>query len=70
MKNFTYFESTEGGMEVHQGIQNKDELSFLAGWMDGMCKTGDTIMVAWMESALVGQMYEHRLGCLVRMMDT
>ena len=70
MKNFIYFENREGVMEVHEGIRNKDELSFLAGWMDEMCKTGDTIKVDAMESALVGQKYNHRLGCLVRMMDT
>lgn len=34
MKNFIYFEHTEGGMETHQGIQKANDLMFLAGWMD------------------------------------
>lgn len=69
MKNFIYFESTEGGLEIIEDIQCAADLSHLCGWMDDICKIGDKQMVAWMNNALIGQKYDHRLGCLIRLID-
>jgi hypothetical protein len=69
MKNFTYFESTEGGIEVYESIMVTSDLNFLNSWMNEECKQADKALVTWMETAQVGQMYSHRLGYLVRMAD-
>jgi hypothetical protein len=70
MKNFVYFEMVEGGMEVTEGIESPDDLSFLYRWMDDVCRSEDEALSSWMETAMVGQLYPHRLGYLVRLMDT
>ncbi len=69
MKNFIYFESTEGGMETITDIQCAADLSNLSGWLNGICKIGDKKMINWMDNALIGQKYNHRMGCLVRLLD-
>jgi len=69
MKNFVYFEAQEGGMDTIENIKTADDLRYLRGWMDKECIVDDEEMVKWMETALVGQLYNHRLGSLVRLLD-
>lgn len=68
MKKFMYFESTEGGMETHTVFSN-EQFPRIYGWMDTDCKAEDSKLLKWMESADVGESYEHRLGVLVRLKD-
>jgi len=69
MKNFVYFESTEGGMEVIEDIQGGNNLSTLRGWMSGKCSTDDIKILKWINTASIGEMCNHRLGYLVRLVD-
>ena len=68
MKQFMYFENQEGGMGVFE-IRSEQDLHSLYGWMRPDCKTEDTALLYWMERAFVGELYDHRLGCLVRLKD-
>lgn len=68
MKNFVYFESQEGGMGVISATESCD-LDGLYGWMREDCEKQDTALVEWMKIAEVGEMYDHRLGYLVRLKD-
>jgi len=68
MKNFMYFESTEGGMN-HFVINDVRDLKKLYGWMNDYCKPMDSILLNWMKSADIGEICEHRLGVLVRLKD-
>jgi len=68
MKNFIYFESQEGGMDYFT-IEKSKDLKRLYGWMNNGCEAGDSILSHWMESAEIGEIYEHRLGVLVRLKD-
>ena len=63
---FIYFHNTDGGMETYQ-ITTVSDFNSLYGWMRDDCKDDDSTMVKWMLTADVGEMYEHRLGCLVRL---
>ena len=69
MKHFVYFEATEGGMSDHD-ITEELDFSFLRSWMKGWCSVKDGEMVNWAEEAEVGEMFDHRLGCLVRLKDS
>jgi hypothetical protein len=66
--DFIYFESTEGGMEFFH-VSKPDDLAQLRGWMDAMCHKEDTALVMWMERAEIGELFEHRLGIMVRLKD-
>lgn len=69
MKTFTFFEDTEGGMEIIGDVYSEEDLSCLRGWMCKLCEAHDKSLLIWMETALVGQRCDHRLGVLVRMAD-
>ncbi len=66
VKNFAYFQSTDVGMYMHV-IKNEADFAFLNGWQSDLCKHGDTEMVKWMDTAEIGEVYDHRLGALVRL---
>lgn len=68
-KQFAYFESTDGGMEsfIASVIEDFEQLN---GWQTDSCKEADDAMIEWVEKAQIGEMYEHRLGCIVRLKDT
>lgn len=68
MKQFMYFESTEGGMETSV-FRGQNDLPYLYGWMSDHCQDADTAMVTWMETAEIGDVFDHRLGYLVRIKD-
>lgn len=68
MKKFLYFESTEGGMEVYS-VHSPEEFPRLYGWMTPSCACEDEGMLRWMDTAEIGDVYHHRLGCLVRIKD-
>lgn len=67
-KQFAYFESTDGGMEffIANAIEDFEQL---CGWQTDSCKVADDAMTEWVEKAQIGEMYEHRLGCIVRLKD-
>lgn len=65
MKQFMYFQSTDGGMEVFT-VSSPEEFPPLYGWMTTSCACGDRGMLAWMDTAEIGDVYDHRLGYLVR----
>lgn len=69
MKDFIYFKSTDGGMEVVEEIETSADMTFLYGWLDDDCLVEDIRLIRWMDTAEVGQKFNHRLGCLVRLMD-
>jgi hypothetical protein len=56
MKKFTYFESTEGGMDMIEGIINDGpgDLATLRGWMSPTCVRDDIELLDWMKVAEVG----------------
>ena len=68
-KQFAYFEITDGGMEsfIASAIEDFEQLN---GWQTDSCKEADDAMIEWVEKAQIGEMYEHRLGCIVRLKDT
>lgn len=68
MKKFEYFESQEGGMD-HFTVTTSLDLRRLYGWMNDDCETSDLLLLRWMDSTDVGEMYEHRLGIMVRIKD-
>ena len=68
MKHFVYFESREGGMGVHEILYEKD-LFLIPYWMRPGCVEQDNALREWMNTAEVGEMCWHRLGCMVRMKD-
>jgi len=70
MKNFIFFEATEGGMDITENISSSKNLFFISSWMNGKYKKGDKKMIIWMDTALVGQKYNHRMGYLVRLINT
>lgn len=67
-KQFMYFQTTDGGM-VNFPVTGPRDLRDLLGWMNDSCMREDQKLLRWMESAQVGEMTEHRLGCLVRLKD-
>ena len=68
MKSFFYAEDTEGGM-CPIFFNQASELSGLYGWMCGDCVHQDTALTNWMETAEVGDTFDHRLGIAVRLKD-
>lgn len=66
-KIFTYFEEIEGGMTTTFNIQTANDLKFLQGWDPET--TDDRDLLLWMYEARVGEIFEHRLGYLVRVED-
>ena len=68
MKHFMYFENTDGGMDSFD-VYDETDLANLLGWKDDMCLKEDQELLDWMSKADVGEMKDHRLGCLVRMKD-
>lgn len=68
MKQFMYFETTDGGMNSFS-VYSEADLANLYGWKSPDCIKEDHLLVDWMAWAEVGEMKEHRLGCLVRMRD-
>jgi hypothetical protein len=70
VKQFAYFEQQEGGMGFYV-VSEPDELSFLRGWMLDKwgCASEDTALVEWMQTAEIGDYYDHRLGVIVRLKD-
>lgn len=71
MKQFFYFENTEGGMEVHEKISGPEYFHkrVLYGWMDPDVEREDKELLWWMGVAAVGDFYYHRLGVIVRVGD-
>lgn len=67
-KTFLYCETTEGGMHM-QIVHSQKDLATLCGWMDKWCRLVDEALVSWMETAEVGDYYDHRLGVMVRVKD-
>lgn len=68
MKQFVYFQNTEGGMDTSFFVA-AGELADLRGWMTPSCRADDTRLVAWLETAEVGDYFTHRLGDVVRLKD-
>jgi len=69
MKKFCYFENQDGGMGVYE-MSSKEQMPRLYGWMkEGWCKEEDEAMLKWMDTAEVGEDFEHRLGIMVRLKD-
>jgi hypothetical protein len=64
-KRFMYFESEEGGMSEFE-FSLPEELSCLRAWGELPI---DEKLVEWMKTAKVGEYFEHRLGCAVRLID-
>lgn len=77
MNCFIYFEDTEGGMEPRHirlplGFAEDEGYKVtlpLRSWMEDDCSQEDNELVAWMETADVGEYYYHRLGVMVRVKD-
>lgn len=67
-KRFLYCEATEGGMDQWEFFTS-DGLIGLHGWMDRDCRSYDEDLVAWLDTAEIGEYYEHRLGVVVRLKD-
>lgn len=67
-KQFAYFESTDGGMEYFVA-ETVEDFKQLYGWQTADCKVADDAMIEWAEKAQIGEMYQHRLGCIVRLKD-
>lgn len=70
MKHFVYFEVEDGG--VHKfDVFNPTDLEHLYCWMKPQygSNVDDTLLLNWMESAEVGEYFDHRLGYLVRLKD-
>lgn len=65
MKQFMYFQSREGGMDVNE-FSSASEFPHLYGWMSGSWIAEDSAMLSWMDVADIGETYYHRLGVLVR----
>lgn len=68
LKTFIYCEATEGGMDSYI-VHSSDDLKNLYGWMSRDCRKEDKSLVAWMETAAVGEHLDHRLGVIVRLKD-
>jgi hypothetical protein len=62
-----YFESTEGGMEVHDPFRL--DRPCLYGWMNDSCREDDSALARWVDAARVGESYQHRLGVAVCLKD-
>ncbi|RLG18762.1 hypothetical protein DRN75_00925 [Nanoarchaeota archaeon] len=61
--SFTYFMDTEGGLDVCEYVE---DLTFIPGWMSAQQEIEDKQLVEWMKSAIVGDVFSHRLGTMVR----
>lgn len=68
LKSFMYFWYQKGGMSAFSAKDKKD-FTNLHGWMSADCRTDDTAMLDWMETAEIGDVFAHRLGYLVRLKD-
>lgn len=68
MKRFLYIEETDGGMAPIV-VGSASELNGLCGWMHESCKADDMALINWMNTAEIGEYYEHRLGIMVRLKD-
>lgn len=67
MKRFIYFLDNEGGMDTIYVNEGEDVLSWIAfGSMDNPEDVG---LLDWMKTAPVGGWCEHRVGCMVRVLD-
>lgn len=55
-------------MEFHL-ILDSGELRHLYGWMSIDCVKQDLELQRWMNTAQVGEHFEHRLGVCVRLID-
>jgi hypothetical protein len=70
MKQFAYFESTDGGMEEHYVSKISDLAPALRGWMERTsCYAPDCALIEWANNAAVGECFTHRLGVCVRLQD-
>ena len=63
-----YFESEEGGMSAFE-VYGEVDLKGLYGWGREDCKDRDNRLLEWMDKADIGELYDHRLGCIVRLKD-
>lgn len=68
MKQFLYCEGTDGGMD-HFLVSTVEDLAPLRGWMSLGCRNADLALRAWLTTAQIGEMHEHRLGICVRLKD-
>ncbi len=67
IKSFVYFEEQEGGMKVHEDIRVNSDMNFLYGWMDNVCQDEDIALRKSLSTLSVGEMFEHKLGNLIRL---
>lgn len=66
---FTYFESTKGGMECIFDIRDPEsDLKCLYGWMDSESEAADRQLLEWTKTARIGEGRAHRLGYMVRVL--
>lgn len=68
MVTFLYCQSTEGGMDYFT-FSGPSILDFLPGWMRGDCIPYDQKLVDWLSCAEVGEVFQHRLGVVIRLQD-
>lgn len=67
-KQFIYFENQQGGMGTIM-FSDPHDLKCLYGWMRTDCVEDDSALIAWTETAEVGEMFNHRLGYCVRLKE-
>lgn len=63
-----YFESTDGGMDTTESKGWKNPFN-PHRWMQAGCRVEDEALLEWMGVAEVGQLFNHRMGCCVRLKD-
>ena len=68
MKQFMYFESTEGGMEAYT-FSGVDDFDKPYGWMSDHCEEWDKALIEFIVNAEIGDVRDHRLGYCVRLKD-
>ena len=64
-KEFLYVEQTEGGMTPYL-IRDNRPPTFLRNWMELAQQKSDRALVKWMGDAEVGDIFDHRLGIMIR----
>ena len=68
MKQYLYFESQEGGMDMFS-FSDASNLIRLVGWKQPLCKNEDDKLCLWLETAEIGDYFVHRLGYVIRIKD-
>jgi hypothetical protein len=68
VKQFLYCEDEGTGGMDHYILHLESGLAPY-GWMEDSCKEADIKMMQWMETAEVGDYYQHRVGVCIRVKD-